>query len=166
MTTIPEAAIRAVAADLIRAYAAELDHLALAEHLASEDTIGGVLIADLDGPDIDDMLRRILDAAHSATITVSWPAEQPTAEQDGDVRAVAPTLRQEWGVQAEHSAGASTTRTEANARALAAAYSRIREPGCKPTPHYPVTRFTGDWQRLPDVPDAALDARDADGSAS
>lgn len=82
-------------------------------------------------------------------------------ERDDDDSAAAPALRQEWGVQAEHSASAFPTRTEQVARELAAAYSRVREPGCKPTPHHAVTRFSSDWQRLPDEPAAALDARDA-----
>lgn len=47
MTTPTDAAIRAYAADLIRAYVTGFDYLDLAEHMADDDTIDGVYVADL-----------------------------------------------------------------------------------------------------------------------
>jgi len=84
---ISDASIRAYAAVLIQDYAADLDYLDLAEHMAIEDSIGGVLLTDLDGPEIDDLQRRILDAAHSAEIASSWPDEQQPAEATGGEQA-------------------------------------------------------------------------------
>lgn len=77
---ISDASIRAYAAVLIQDYAASLDYLDLAEHMADEDHIGGVHLADLDGPEIDDLQRRILNAAHTAEIATSWPDKRT---QDG-----------------------------------------------------------------------------------
>lgn len=85
---ISDASIRAYAAVLIQDYAADLDYLDLAEHMAIEDSIGGVLLTDLDGPEIDDVQRRILDAAHSAEIASSWPDEQQPAGATGPSRDV------------------------------------------------------------------------------
>jgi hypothetical protein len=99
---------------------------------------------------------------------VRWLAAGQPRDEDGypirreTYTTAAPKLRQEFGVQAEHSKSAFPTRTERVARELAAQYSRVRELGCKPTPHHAVTRYSSDWQRLPDAP-AALDA--LDGSA-
>ena len=74
---IGEDAIREHTAVLIRDYVTGLDYLDLAEYMADQDTIGGVYLADLDGPEIDDVQRRILLAASAALVTVSWPDEQP-----------------------------------------------------------------------------------------
>lgn len=74
MTTPTDDAIRAYAADLLRAYAAGFDYLDLAEHMFDDDTIGDIRIADLDGPDIDDLQKRILDAVHA------WGNAEPHAD--------------------------------------------------------------------------------------
>lgn len=99
---ISDAAIRAYAAVLIQDYAAGLDYLDLAEHLAGEDSIGGVLIADLDGPEIDDMLRRILSAAHTAEIASSWPDGRQDAPDRTAVKAAIARVRQTHKLRAEH----------------------------------------------------------------
>lgn len=65
MTAPTDDAIRAYAASLIRAYAAGFDYLDLAERMFDDDTIGDTRIADLAGPDIDDLQKRILDAVHA-----------------------------------------------------------------------------------------------------
>ena len=84
---ICDASIGAYAAVLIQDYAAGLDYLDLAEHMFADTSIGGVLLTDLDGPEIDDVQRRILDAAHSAEIALSWPDEQQPAEAAGGEQA-------------------------------------------------------------------------------
>lgn len=131
-------------------------HKAMAQHGVSHDNVYAW----------SEIYDRVLDEIGAALKPLTQPDEQQQDERDGDVRAVAAELRQEFGVQAEHSTSAFRTRTEEDARSLAATYSRVREPGCKPTPHYAVTRFSSDWQRLPDEPTAELDAREAKASAT
>jgi hypothetical protein len=84
---ITDKAIRDFATWLIRDSAKQIDYLDLAEHMHDQDSIGGVLIADLDGPDIDDIQRRILDAVHA------WGNEEPepTRAHTEDVDAVRQT---------------------------------------------------------------------------
>ena len=54
----------------------------------------------------------------------------------------------QWGVQAAHSDDAFPARTRELADKLAAEYSRLREPGCRPTPWHVVRRVRTDWQRV------------------
>lgn len=74
---------------------------------------------------------------------VSWLLKQLGQQQE-----LPAGLRQQWGVQAEHSQSAFPARTQEVAEELAAMYSRVREPGCLPTPHHVVTRYESDWQRV------------------
>lgn len=64
------------------------------------------------------------------------------------LRTLTAGLRQHWGIQAEHSKNAFPAFNKEQAQSQAAHYSRLREPGCLPTPYYAVTRFEGDWQRV------------------
>ena len=64
------------------------------------------------------------------------------------LRALTAGLRQHWGAQAENSQSAFPVRTRELAEQLAAMYSRVREPGCLPTPYHVVTRYESDWQRV------------------
>jgi len=98
---ISDAAIRAYAAVLIQDYAAGLDYLDLAEHMFVDTSIGGVLLADLDGPEIDDVQRRILSAAHTAAIASSWPHSR----QDAPNRAAVEAAETTGGEQAQGAAG-------------------------------------------------------------
>lgn len=77
-------------------------------------------------------------------VTQATAAESELTE----TRALAAGLRQQWGVQAEHSQSAFPARTQELAEQIAAMYSRVREPGCPPTPHHVVTRYESDWRRL------------------
>jgi len=54
----------------------------------------------------------------------------------------------QWGVQAAHGDDAFPARTRELAQKLAAEYSRLREPGCRPTPWHVVWRVRTDWQRV------------------
>lgn len=54
----------------------------------------------------------------------------------------------QWAVQAEHCDDAFPARTREVAELLAAQYSRLREPGCRPTPWHVVRRVRTDWERV------------------
>jgi hypothetical protein len=54
----------------------------------------------------------------------------------------------QWGVQSEHGDDAFPARTREVAEEMAAQYSRLREPGCLPTPWYVVRRVRTDWERV------------------
>lgn len=134
MTAPTDEAIRAYAADLIRAYAAGLDYLDLAEHMADNDTIGDVPIADLDGPEIDDMQRRILDAAHA------WGTDPHAAEP----------LRPEYGIRAEWINGLSSEGSVADTldSALRALDEFDTRHGHHVVKRELVVRPVGKWRRL------------------
>jgi hypothetical protein len=74
MPEITNDAINAYAVKVIRDQATGLDYLDLAEHMFDDTVIGGVKLAELDGPDIDDVQRRVLDQVHLARLAVGWPA--------------------------------------------------------------------------------------------
>ena len=94
MTEITDDAVHAQAAALIRGYAAGLNHLDLAENIADQDTIGGVLLADLDRAALDDLQARILDAAHTAVVIVGRPGgDALDGTPAGRMRAWCDTLR-------------------------------------------------------------------------
>lgn len=69
---ISDDAIHAQAAAYIRGHAAGLDYHDLAELVFDDSVIGGICVADLDKPAIEDMQRRLLEASHSATVIVGW----------------------------------------------------------------------------------------------
>lgn len=134
MTAPTDAAIRTYVVDLIRAYAAGLDYLDLAEHMANDDTIDGVHIADLDGPEIDDLQRRILDAAHA------WGADHHAAEP----------LRPEFGIRATYISTLTSEGpvAETLSDALEALEQFDAKHGDRVISRTLIQRPVGDWKEL------------------
>lgn len=151
MTRPTDAAICAYAAELIRAYAAGLDYLDLAEHMAYDDTIGDVRIADLDGPEIDDMQRRILDAAHA------WGTDDHAAEP----------LRPEYGIRAEWISTRSSEGPVAETLddALQALEQFDARHGDRVVSRALIERPVGDWRVLGDDGSPQQPANGADSHA-